>query len=218
MQGQLQRGIIFESLALSLVAFGLSLVWTSLFTASPISDFFTANLDFGANWHILAGIGVIACFMGVIAGIYPAYYMTSFSPALVLKGTFVLTPKGIRLRNALLLFQFITTIVLITVAVFIKLQHQYMQNMSLGYDRENIVYVSLNDDLHKQLNAFENELRTRPEIKDFTTSRFLPGQVGMGWGRPFDGRTVNFYAWPVAHNFCVFSISGLPREPTFCPQ
>ena len=204
MQGQLQRGIIFESLALSLVAFGLSLVWTSLFTASPISDFFTANLDFGANWHILAGIGVIACFMGVIAGIYPAYYMTSFSPALVLKGTFPLTPKGIRLRNALLLFQFITTIVLITVAVFIKLQHQYMQNMSLGYDRENIVYVSLNDDLHKQLNAFENELRTRPEIKDFTTSSFLPGQVGMGWGRPFDGQTVNFYAWPVAHNFLRF--------------
>ena len=218
MQGQLQRGIIFESLALSLVAFGLSLVWTSLFTASPISDFFTANLDFGANWHILAGIGVIACFMGVIAGIYPAYYMTSFSPALVLKGTFVLTPKGIRLRNALLLFQFITTIVLITVAVFIKLQHQYMQNMSLGYDRENIVYVSLNDDLHKQLNAFENELRTRPEIKDFTTSRFLPGQVGMGWGRPFDGRTVNFYAWPVAHNFCVFQYPDCRGNRLFCPQ
>lgn len=204
MQGQLRRGIVFESLVLSLFAFGLSLVWTSLFTASPISDFFTANLDFGANWYVLAGIAAIACLMGIVAGLYPAYYMTSFSPALVLKGTFALTPKGIRLRNSLLLFQFITTIVLITVAVFIKLQHQYMQNMSLGYDRENIVYVSLNDDLHKQLNAFENELRTRPEIKDYTTSRFLPGQVGMGWGRPFDGRMVNFYAWPVAHNFLRF--------------
>nr|MDE5639878.1 hypothetical protein [Odoribacter sp.] len=77
-------------------------------------------------------------------------------------------------------------------------------NMDLGYDRENIVYVSLNNDLRQQLNAFENELRTRPEIKDYTTSRFLPGHVGMGWGRGFDGRQVQFYAWPVAHNFLRF--------------
>lgn len=204
MQGMLRRGIVFESLLLSLLAFGLSFVWTSLFTASPISDFFTADLTFAANWQVVSGIAVIACIMGIVAGIYPAYYMTSFSPALVLKGTFALTPKGIRLRNALLLFQFLTTVILITVAVFIKLQHQYMRDMNPGYDRENVVYVTLNEDLFKQLNAFENELRTRPEILDYTTSRFLPGAVGMGWGRMFDGKGVQFYAWPVAHNFLRF--------------
>lgn len=204
MQGQLRRGIVFESLLLSLFAFGLSFVWTSLFTASPISNFFTANLAFSANLYMIAGIAVVACVMGVIAGLYPAYYMTSFPPALVLKGTFALTPKGIRLRNALLLFQFLTTIVLITVAVFIKLQHQYMRDMNPGYDRENVVYVTLNEDLFKQLNAFENELRTRPEVLDYTTSRFLPGSVGMGWGRQFDGQQVQFYSWPVAHNFLRF--------------
>lgn len=58
--------------------------------------------------------------------------------------------------------------------------------------------------IKKQLNAFESELRTRPEIKDYTTTRFLPGQVGMGWGRGFDGQSVQFYAWPVAHNFLRF--------------
>ncbi len=204
MQGQLRRGIVLESWLLSFLAFGLSFVWTSLFTESPISNFFTADLTFGANLHVLAGIAAVACVMGIVAGVYPAYYMTSFPPALVLKGTFALTPKGIRLRNVLLLFQFITTIVLITVAVFIKLQHQYMRDMNPGYNRENVVYVSLNGDLFKQLNAFENELKTRPEILDYTTSRFLPGTVGMGWGRQFDGRQVQFYAWPVAHNFLRF--------------
>lgn len=153
---------------------------------------------------ILLTIAGVAILLGLLAGLYPAFYMTSFPPALVLKGTFALTPKGIRLRNSLLLFQFITTVVLITVAIFIKLQHTYMQNMNLGFDRENIVYVPLNGELKKQLNAFENELKTRPEIIDYTTTRFLPGQVGMGWGREFNGQRVQFYAWPVAHNFLRF--------------
>lgn len=203
-QGALRRGIIFESLALSFLAFGLSFFWTSLFAESPVSNFFTADLSFEANVPVILGIAAIACLMGIVAGIYPAYYMTSFSPAMALKGTFALTPKGIRLRNALLLFQFLTTIVLITVAVFIKLQHSYMRDMNPGYDRENVVYVTLNEDLLKQSNAFENELKTRPEILDYTTSRFLPGRVGMGWGRYFDGVQVQFYAWPVAHNFLRF--------------
>lgn len=204
MQGQLRRAIVVESVMLSLMAFGLSFVWTSLFKASPAADFFTADLSFGMNTGILLAVAAMAVVLGAIAGIYPALYTTSFPPALVLKGTFALTPKGIRLRNALLLFQFITTIVLITVAVFIKLQHTYMQNMNLGFDRENIVYVNFQSEIRKQLTAFENELRTRPEILDFTTTLFLPGQVGMGWGREFDGQRVQFYAWPVAHNFLRF--------------
>lgn len=203
-QGQLRRGILFESVWLSLLAFGLSFLWTSLLKASPAMDFFTADLTYASNINILSGIGAAAIILGILAGLYPAFYTTSFPPALVLKGTFALTPKGIRLRNALLLFQFITTVVLITVAIFIKLQHMHMQNMSLGFDRENILYVSLDWNIKKQLNAFESELRTRPEIKDYTTTRFLPGQVGMGWGRGFDGQMVQFYAWPVAHNFLRF--------------
>ena len=71
--------------------------------------------------------------------------MTSFQPALVLKGTFALTPKGVRLRNSLVVFQFICTVVLITVACFIKLQHNYMRNMDTGFERENVLYVPLND-------------------------------------------------------------------------
>lgn len=204
MPGQLRRGIAFESILLSCLAFGLSFIWTILFIASPAADFFTADLALGANVGILLTIAGVAIFLGLLAGLYPAFYMTSFPPALVLKGTFALTPKGIRLRNSLLLFQFITTVVLITVAIFIKLQHTYMQNMNLGFDRENIVYVPLNGELKKQLNAFENELKTRPEIIDYTTTRFLPGQVGMGWGREFNGQRVQFYAWPVAHNFLRF--------------
>lgn len=204
MQGELRRSIIVESTLISILSFGLSFVWTNLFIASPAADFFTADLAFMANIGVLITIGCLALVFGVLAGIYPAFYMTSFQPALVLKGTFALTPKGKRLRNSLLVFQFITTVVLITIAVFIKLQHNYMQNMNLGFERENIVYVPMTGAIKKQLNAFTNELTTRPEITDYTMTRFLPGRVGMGWGRRFEGKQVQFTAWPVAHNFLRF--------------
>lgn len=204
MPGELRRNIIFEAVFISLIAYGLSFVWTLLFTASPAANFFTADLTLSSNVWTLIYIGLVAIAGGVVTGCYPAFYMTSFPPAMVLKGSFALTPKGTRLRNSLLLFQFITTIVLITVASFIKIQHSYMQNMGTGFDRENIVYVSITQELRKQKDAFLNELTARPEISDYTLSRFLPGQVGMQWGRDFDGKVVQFYSWPVGHNFLRF--------------
>ncbi|MCC8173741.1 MAG: hypothetical protein LIO65_04965 [Odoribacter sp.] len=203
MPSELRRNIIWESVIISVLAFLLSLAWTKLFIATPMADFFAANLFLSNSITILIILGVFAIFMGILAGIYPAYYMTSHPPALVLKGSFALTPKGIKLRNSLLFFQFITTIVLITLAVFIKMQHSFMQNMNPGYDRENVVYIGLNRDINTQRNAFINELMTYPDITDNTFTRFLPGQVGMGWGRTFDGKQVQFTAWPVHHNFCV---------------
>lgn len=200
----LRKTIIFESFSLSLLAFLLSLIGTMLFKSSPASDFFSADLALKTNLPILVVIGGIALAFGILAGIYPALYMTAFQPALVLKGTFALTPKGIHLRNTLLLLQFITTIILITVAIFIKLQHNYMLQKNLGFDKENIVYMPLDNGIRQQLNAFTNELTAKPEITDYTMTCFLPGKLKMTWNRDFCGKRIAFFAWPVAHNFLRF--------------
>lgn len=202
--GELRRTIIGESLLISMIALGLSYVWTNLFIASPAASFFTANLSVFTHIPLAIGIFCIALVLGVLAGIYPAFYMTSFQPALVLKGSFALSPTGTKLRNSLLLFQFVTTIVLITTAAFIKLQHTYMQNMNTGYERENVLYIQLNGELKKQMASFTNELMARTEILDNARTAFLPGNVQMGWGRSFDGKKVVFTAWPVSHNFLRF--------------
>lgn len=197
-------GIIAEAVCVSVLAFILSLAWTTLFIQSPLSGFFIADLSFGANISTILSLGGLSVMMGVLAGVYPAFYMTSFQPALVLKGTFALTPKGVKLRNTLLSTQFVFTIVLITVAGFIKLQHSFMQDMNTGFDRENIVYIPLSNEIRQQGQAFAHELEGNPEVLGHTKSRFLPGHVEMGWGRYFDGQDVSFKSWPVSHNFLRF--------------
>ena len=201
---ELRAGIIIESALISFVAFALSLLWIQLFVESPLSSFFLVDLHLGSNFPMLLAIAGMVLLMGVTAGVYPAVYMTSVPPVLILKGSFALTPRGIRLRNGMLGLQFITTIALITLALFIKLQHSHMMQMDLGYDKENVVYLPLDSRVKEQIHAVTNELMAHSEIKDYCLSRFVPGRVGMGWGRSFEGKTVQFAAWPVDHRFLSF--------------
>lgn len=201
---RLMRFITCESGIISLLAFGLSFVWTVLFISSPLTSFFNADLVLSNHIGLLAAIGSIAVILGLLAGVYPAFYMTSFPPAMVLKGSFALSPKGIRLRNSLVVFQFIATVVLITVACFIKIQHDFMQNMDTGFEKENVLYVPLTDGIKRQMSAFTHDLEARPEISDHTLAAYLPGNVDNRWGREIDGKSVNFAIWAVGPNFLRF--------------
>jgi ABC-type transport system, involved in lipoprotein release, permease component len=201
---ELRMGIIIESALISLLAFVLSLLWTQLFVESALSEFFIANLHLSANITLLLIIGIAGLLMGAVAGAYPAIYMCSIPTALALKGSFALTPRGIRLRNGMLGLQFITTVALIALAVFIKLQHRHMMQMDVGYNTENIVFLPLDAKVKSQISAVTNELLAHSEIKEYALSRFVPGRVGTGWGRDLDGKALQFSAWAVDHNFLSF--------------
>ena len=212
---ELRGGIMIESALISIIAFALSLLWIQLFVESPLSSFFLVDLHLGSNLPMLLAVAGMALIMGATAGVYPALYMTSVPAALALKGSFALTPKGIRLRNGLLGMQFITTIALIALALFIKLQHTHMMQMDLGYNKENVVYLPLDPRAGEQITAVTNELLAHSEIKDYCLSRFVPGRVGMGWGRNFEGKTVQFAAWPVDHRFLPFFNMQLTAGESF---
>lgn len=203
-RGRLIRFITFESGMISLFAFGISLLWTIVFISSPLTAFFNADLVLRDHIGLLSGIGIAALLLGLAAGLYPAFYMTSFPPALVLKGSFALSPKSVRLRNSLVVFQFICTVVLITVASFIKIQHDFMQNMDTGFERENVLYIHLTEGMKQQINAFTQDLEAKPEITGHTLAAYLPGNVDNRWGRDIDGKPVNFTIWAVGHNFLRF--------------
>ena len=209
-RGRLMRSIVAEAMGLSLLGWLFSLLWIHGFSETVLAKaYFSASLSPWENWDQTLSMGIAALLLGILSGAYPAYYMTSFQPAMVLKGSFALSAAGRRLRNGLLVFQFVATMVLIIASLFVLIQHHYLRDLPLGYPKENIVYIPLNSSIKNMPEVYRSELMKNPDVLDVTASRYLPGFVPMGWGRMYmDTMYINFYAWPVAPDFLTFL--GIP--------
>ena len=120
---------------------------------------------------------MIALAVGIIAGLYPAWYMTSFPPALVLKGNYALSGKGKRLRTLLIGFQYVVSFALIVSAAFIFLQNRDMRNRALGFDRDQLLVASLPEMPYQSspYHSFEAKLKSYAEIADVAFAKWELG-------------------------------------------
>ncbi|MDR2679398.1 MAG: ABC transporter permease [Tannerella sp.] len=199
--------IALEAVFLSMTAFVLSVFYITVFNDAAISSFFSADLTIENNVPVLAVIFVGLLVLSFLLGLYPAFYVTSINPAMALSGTFSLSSRGIRMRNLLIVVQFAASIVLIIISVFIKIQHDYMQDYDWGIRKENIVYLP-GKDMKSNIKSFKNDVLQNPSVVGFTTAGSVPGYVGMGWGRMYQSKMIQITAWPVAHDFLDFF--GIP--------
>jgi len=195
--------VVAEGSLFSLLAFIISILIISFLKQSSIYEYFSADLSIQKNWIILTLIGSSSLLLGIIFGIYPARYITTFQPAVALSGSFSLSGKGAGLRNVLITLQFISAITLIIISVFIIIQHEYMKNYEWGMQKENIVFLPTKQ-LKTNIKTFGEELKKDPRVLDYTASNFIPGEVGMSWGREFEGKHVSATIWPVQPNFLRF--------------
>lgn len=206
---KLKVGIVSESVFQSLLAWLLSVVWIYGFSLTGLANaYFNASLNPVDNLGLYLSMGLGAIILGIAAGIYPSRYMTVFQPAVVLKGSFSLSKSGRKLRNVLLVFQFVVAIILIIATFFVVIQHRYLRNRPWGYQKENVVYIPTTEHIEKSPLAFRGELLKNPGVLDMTASRYFPGQKFMGWGRNYRDKSIQFSAWPVAPNFLTFF--GIP--------
>ncbi|RJP66957.1 MAG: ABC transporter permease [Ignavibacteriales bacterium] len=111
--------------------------------------------------------------IGFIAGSYPAFYLSKFNPAFIIKGSSLTGKKGEGLRSALVVFQFATSITLIISTIIIYKQLNYIQSTNLGYQRDQILIVNDTYALHN-IETFKNELLKVPGVAAGTISEFLP--------------------------------------------
>ena len=200
---------VFEAFGLVLIA--LLAAWYVSFAlqGTEFASYISASLALSQNLEVVGLVAVVAFVMALAASLYPAWYITSFAPALVVKGSFGGTRSGRRLRTLLLGVQFFISIGLIIATSFIRLQHDYMMHYDMGFDKENLLAVRLSERGASSYDALRQKLLSDPQVKDVTgaTSRLV--SVGrMGWGREFKGRQVAFQSYVVQPDF--LRVMGIP--------
>lgn len=167
----LRRILTIEAIIISTVSWLISLLIILLLNTTGALPFLEANLSLSANIPIVLVSGMVALITGIIAGLYPAWYMVSFPPALVLKGSFGLSASGRKMRTTLIGIQFVVSIMLIIGAGFIWLQNTYMKNYSLGFDKDQIAIVELSGNIYeKHHDTYANRLKEFAGIEDVAFS------------------------------------------------
>ncbi|MEG1955976.1 MAG: FtsX-like permease family protein, partial [Mucinivorans sp.] len=198
--------LVFEAVGISFCAFLCGVFFVGLLDEVGFSSLMLTSVAVLSNIPIIALTGLIALVIGGVSGLYPAFYSTSFVPALVLKGNFGMSPRGRALRMVLVGFQFIISTGLIIGAIFLQLQNRYMRNYDLGYSMEQVAMVQLNRDMAKKENksTIVSRLMSNPMIKDVAFAQTPIGTQDfyMNWGREINGGNIHFDCIPVSYNFC----------------
>jgi ABC-type antimicrobial peptide transport system permease subunit len=158
MRSSLITQFLGESIIISLIAGTIAIVIVQV-TLPSYNLLVKKNLrlEFDNPYFWLAGIGFVL-FTGLIAGSYPAFFLSSFRPVAVLKGTFRKVSALITPRKVLVIAQFTFAIALIICTIIIQHQINYAQQRQTGYNKDNLAYVFLCGDMEKNLTLIKNEL------------------------------------------------------------
>ncbi len=170
----LKQYLVSESVALSIISFAVAFVVLILLHNSPwITAMLGHQVNLPANLMIIAGCFVLVLVTGILAGLYPAFYMTSFPPATALNGSFSLSVRAQNTRKLLIGFQFVISIALIIGSLFVYLQNKYLGNVNLGFEKENVLEVKLSmGTASAKSELFKNLVMEHPDIKGVAYNEF----------------------------------------------
>jgi putative ABC transport system permease protein len=188
-KGLLIFQFLHEAVFMSILAFILSVVlvfialpWFNSFTGKSFELFDMYNLQ--TLPYLLAAV----LMLGILSGLYPAFYLSSFKPMEVLKSKINRRKNGVNLRGTLVVFQFVISIFLIVGTLVVYRQLDFVQNVNLGFNKEQIVVLHGAGALGNKSETFKELLFTNPNIKKVSTSQTLPGKGFMNWGCNVEGR------------------------------
>ena len=183
---------IGESVLLAFIAAILALIIVAL--SLPAYNQLTDKklfINFASVYTWLAGAGFIL-FTGLLAGSYPAFFLSSFQPVKVLKGTFKKANALVTPRKVLVILQFSFAIILIICTIIVKQQIDYAQSRDTGYNKDNLVYHYMTGDIPKNYPLIKNELVAAGIAISVTkTSAPLTESWSDGWGQEWEGKDPN---------------------------
>lgn len=208
--GAIRPHLIGQFLAESLVVALLALILALLIIYLVLPYFNTLGgknlaLDF-TNVKLLAGLLGITVITGLLAGSYPALYLSGFVPATVLKGNFSAGKSGSLFRNTMVVIQFAVSISLIVGTAIVYRQLKYIQELNLGYDKENLLYVRMSGDLWSKYDAFRNSLESNRLTSQYSFISELPttssgATIGVEWKGKDPNSQPLFFNTAIDENF-----------------
>jgi putative ABC transport system permease protein len=167
-----------EALLLAMVALVLSiglawlvLPWLAAFSRAPLYK----EIGNGWVWALLVSLGILT---GLMAGSYPALYLSRFQPAKVLKRLMSVGRNGAGLRKGLVSFQFVISIFLVVTTIVLVKQVHYVSNRPLGYETSNLIDITADGSLPGRYELFKNEVENIPGVLNLTAS--TDNVIGIG--------------------------------------
>ncbi len=166
--------LLSESLITAFIAAGIAVGVAHAISNTKFAQLIVTSIKIGDNLSALVVMGCVALVVGVIAGIYPAIYNTRFSPAMVLNGGRALPKSALSIRQVLLSVQYVVSITLIIVALFIYKQNHFLLESDKGYDSNRILLAKIRDP--QLLPVVRQDLLNENDfITSVTFTTFLPG-------------------------------------------
>jgi putative ABC transport system permease protein len=226
-RGNLIGQFLGESLVFSLLAMILSVFMVVLFLPA-FNQFTGKTISFPfAELSFWGSIAAILLLTGLLAGSYPALYLSSLRPVSVLKGIFRFTRGAVWLRKSLTVFQFVLSIVLMIVTIVIIRQTDYVQNTNLGYNRENLIYIRVEGGLSNmdKYELFKHEALTMPGISMVDRSsetphamNFVADPDAINWEGKRKDERVGFKPASVGFEFVKLMDLKIVEGRDFSPQ
>lgn len=175
--GSLRRDLIWqfllESLMVTVIALILSIILAQL--ALPVfNDLAGKNLVLGFNAKTILSLLALTFLVGLLAGTYPAFFLSSFKPVVVLKSRLLQGKMSVILRKGLVVFQFLISVGLMIGTITVYQQLKYIQNKQLGYDKDQLLVLNNSWALGKNEQVFKEQLLKDARVLNVTTSAYKP--------------------------------------------
>jgi putative ABC transport system permease protein len=145
-------------------------------------------LNLFAVWYTIPVLLLFTVIVGIMAGSYPAFFLSSFNPYEVLKGTSKKSAGDGKLRRVLVVFQFAVSILLIVGTMIMNKQIKYMLNKDVGFSKEQLIVIERADVVGKKMRSFKENVKSIPGVISISSSTAIPGRTNNNIGYMMEGR------------------------------
>jgi putative ABC transport system permease protein len=188
-RGMLVTQFLTESFILSFTSLILALIFIKV-TLPYFNNLLGATLVLNllTNWYTIPVLLLFSFIVGILSGSYPAFFLSSFNPYEVLKGSVKNSMKNGRLRRVLVVFQFAVSILLIVCTIVMYRQINYMLNKDVGFNKEQLVVIDRADAIGEKMKSFKESVKRISGVVNVSSSTAVPGRINNNNGYGLEGR------------------------------